>query len=242
MVLAGCQRAPASKTDSPVITTKTGVIEMSPEQVRPAVEAAWTLSSSTLSDAGGIRIGSRIQDEEYSARSAIGQPRYAREERAGLPDLPFGLPIEEGRSNTRRRGLPAGDQRRGRHRGLESCRFADGTVSLSQDLIWPISIRVVRCEYRFAIGKVRHAFRVEYSAGGLGFQSVQSPVSYADRYSAANSNCVLLSPKCFLSRKPTCTPFTFAGPTVLCFRPVGAFSSSTHRTRLRCRERPQIRP
>jgi rhodanese-related sulfurtransferase len=41
MVFAGCQRAPVSKTDSPVITARTGVIEMSPEQVRPAVEAAY---------------------------------------------------------------------------------------------------------------------------------------------------------------------------------------------------------
>ena len=41
LVFAGCQRAPVSKTDSPVITARTGVIEMSPEQVRPAVEAAY---------------------------------------------------------------------------------------------------------------------------------------------------------------------------------------------------------
>lgn len=37
----GCNRAPSAKSDSPVITTKTGVVEMSPEQVRPAVEAAY---------------------------------------------------------------------------------------------------------------------------------------------------------------------------------------------------------
>lgn len=39
--VAGCQAAPHAKTDSPVLTAKTGVVEMSPEQARPGVEAAY---------------------------------------------------------------------------------------------------------------------------------------------------------------------------------------------------------
>ena len=39
--LVGCNRAPSAKSDSPVVTTKTGVVELPPEQVRPAVEAAY---------------------------------------------------------------------------------------------------------------------------------------------------------------------------------------------------------
>ena len=41
ITLLACTRVPSTKTDSPVITTKTGVVEMSPEQVKPAVEAAY---------------------------------------------------------------------------------------------------------------------------------------------------------------------------------------------------------
>lgn len=39
--IVGCNRAPSAKSDSPVVTTKTGVVELPPEQVRPAVEAAY---------------------------------------------------------------------------------------------------------------------------------------------------------------------------------------------------------
>jgi rhodanese-related sulfurtransferase len=39
--VVGCNRAPSAKSDSPVVTTKTGVVELPPEQVRPAVEAAY---------------------------------------------------------------------------------------------------------------------------------------------------------------------------------------------------------
>jgi len=39
--IAGCQKAPTTQGDSPVISAETGVVEMSPEQVRPAVEAAY---------------------------------------------------------------------------------------------------------------------------------------------------------------------------------------------------------
>ena len=40
-LLAGCQGAPTAKSDAPVLTSKAGVVEMSPEQARPGVEAAY---------------------------------------------------------------------------------------------------------------------------------------------------------------------------------------------------------
>ena len=42
IILAGCQTRPTKQTDSPAVVTKTGVSEISPEQARPAVEAAYS--------------------------------------------------------------------------------------------------------------------------------------------------------------------------------------------------------
>ena len=42
LVLAGCQSAPTKTTDSPIVSTEMGVIELTPEQARPAVEAAYS--------------------------------------------------------------------------------------------------------------------------------------------------------------------------------------------------------
>jgi rhodanese-related sulfurtransferase len=42
LALAGCQKAPTAQRDAPVITTMPGVSEMSPEQARPGVEAAYS--------------------------------------------------------------------------------------------------------------------------------------------------------------------------------------------------------
>ena len=42
IILAGCQTAPTKITDSPVVVTAKGVSEITPEQARPAVEAAYS--------------------------------------------------------------------------------------------------------------------------------------------------------------------------------------------------------
>ena len=42
VVFVGCESAPTRKTDSPVIVTKMGVSEITPEQARPGVEAAYS--------------------------------------------------------------------------------------------------------------------------------------------------------------------------------------------------------
>ena len=42
IILAGCQSRPTRQTDSPAIVTKTGVSEITPEQARPGVEAAYS--------------------------------------------------------------------------------------------------------------------------------------------------------------------------------------------------------
>ena len=42
MILAACQTRPTRQTDSPTVVTQTGVSEITPEQARPAVEAAYT--------------------------------------------------------------------------------------------------------------------------------------------------------------------------------------------------------
>jgi rhodanese-related sulfurtransferase len=39
---AGCQRAPTATTDSPAVVTKTGISEITPQQARPGVEAAYS--------------------------------------------------------------------------------------------------------------------------------------------------------------------------------------------------------
>jgi rhodanese-related sulfurtransferase len=41
-VLVGCQSAPTKKSDSPEIVTHKGVSEITPEQARPAIEAAYS--------------------------------------------------------------------------------------------------------------------------------------------------------------------------------------------------------
>lgn len=42
IVLVGCQSAPTKKTDSPEIVKSMGVTEISPQEARPAVEAAYS--------------------------------------------------------------------------------------------------------------------------------------------------------------------------------------------------------
>jgi phage shock protein E len=41
-VIVGCQSIPTKTTDSPVVSTQMGVSELTPEQARPAVEAAYS--------------------------------------------------------------------------------------------------------------------------------------------------------------------------------------------------------
>ena len=42
IVLAGCDSRPVKQTDSPTVVTQSGVSEITPEQARPAVEAAYS--------------------------------------------------------------------------------------------------------------------------------------------------------------------------------------------------------
>ena len=42
IILVGCQSRPTRQADSPAIVTKTGVSEITPEQARPGVEAAYS--------------------------------------------------------------------------------------------------------------------------------------------------------------------------------------------------------
>ena len=41
LAISGCQSAPVRKTDAPVVVAEKGVSEITPEQARPAVEAAY---------------------------------------------------------------------------------------------------------------------------------------------------------------------------------------------------------
>jgi rhodanese-related sulfurtransferase len=42
IIFAGCQSRPTRQTDSPAVVTTTGVSEITPQQARPAVEAAYS--------------------------------------------------------------------------------------------------------------------------------------------------------------------------------------------------------